>query len=120
MKRRIVYALSLLAAVACLQPDPAPRFQPAWERFDAEGEGWRTTRPVMLVSDPQIHNLYSKPVPDRNLSIESAAATAIRPPQLDLFAPDVLAWILENGAPETEAIITPALTSPSRHAQPPS
>ena len=105
MKRTIVFSLVLLAVVACLRPDLESRFTPAWEPFDPVEEGWKTSRPVLLIADPQIHNLYSKPVPERNLSAEAAAATAIRAPQLDMFSPDVLSWIIKNGAPETEAII---------------
>ena len=92
-------------AGACLEPDPAPRFTPAWEPLDLDDDGWRSTRLVQVVSDCQFHNLNSLPVPERNLSAESAVATAIRPPQLDLFSPEVLEWILANGSPDAELIL---------------
>ena len=95
----------LIGAVACVVPDKVTSYQPAWEPFDPAEEGWITTRPVQLVADCQIHNLYSQAVPERNLSAEAAVSTAIRPPQLDLFSRDVLSWIVENGSPETEAIL---------------
>ncbi len=102
---KLPLALLLVAAAACVRPDPAPRFTPAWEPFDPTSEGWLSTRPALIVSDCQIHNLLSRAVPDRNLSIEALAGTAIRPPQLDLFAPDVLAWILANGGPDAEVVL---------------
>ena len=64
-----------------------------------------TTRPILLVSDTQIHNLYSKPIPDRNLSIKMFVNTAIRPPQLDMYAGDILRWVIKNTPVETEAVI---------------
>jgi hypothetical protein len=95
--------LALLAG--CVTPDPAPRFTPAWEPFDPQGKDWRTTRKALLVSDCQFHNLYSKPLPERNLAIKSLVGTAIRPPQLDLFSRDVLTWILADGAPDAEVVL---------------
>ncbi|MEZ5988872.1 MAG: metallophosphoesterase family protein [Planctomycetota bacterium] len=99
-------ALALLPALhGCLRPDPAPRFTPAWEHFDpAEGDWWKTDK-VLLVADCQLHNLWSDALPERNLSSEALAATAIRPPQLDLFAADVLEWILAHGSDGYDAII---------------
>ena len=99
-----VLAMALLAA-ACVKPDPDPRFTPAWEPFDVSGEGWARTKEALVVSDCQLHNLLSLPVPERNLSVEMAVTTAIRPPQLDLFSADVLDWILKNAAPEAEVVL---------------
>jgi predicted phosphodiesterase len=95
----------LLLIAGCVQPDPAPRFTPAWEAFDPTEEGWIATSQALLCSDCQFHNLYSRPLPERNLSAEAAAATAIRPPQLDLFAPDVLAWILKNDTADKDVVL---------------
>ncbi|MHC4342406.1 MAG: metallophosphoesterase family protein [Planctomycetota bacterium] len=105
--RRAVLLLLLGALLlpACVRPDLETRFTPAWEPFDPSGEGWIATRQALLCADCQFHNLYSKPLPERNLSAEALAATAIRPPQLDLFSPDVLAWILKNGTGDTDVIL---------------
>ena len=107
--RRATLALLALAALGtaatCLKPDPAPRFTPAWEPFDPGDARWITTRAALLISDCQIHNLLSKALPERNLSSESLAATAIRPPQLDLFSRDVLEWILGEGAQGTDVTL---------------
>ncbi|MFI5401870.1 MAG: metallophosphoesterase family protein [Planctomycetota bacterium] len=89
--------LLLVLLAGCVVPDPHPRFTPAWESFDPKQEGLRKTRKALLVADCQLHNLYSKALPERNLAIKSVSATSIRPPQLDLFAGDVLAWILAHG-----------------------
>ncbi len=100
--------LVLLIFICCscqVKPDVPSRFSPALEPFDPDKEGWVTTRPILLVSDCQIHNLYSKPIPDRNLSIKMFVNTAIRPPQLDMFAGDVLRWVLKNTPVKTDAVI---------------
>jgi len=94
-----------LLVPGCIQPDPTPRFTPAWEAFDPTEEGWVATTQALLCADCQFHNLYSRPLPERNLSAEAAAATAIRPPQLDLFAPDVLAWILKNDTADKDVVL---------------
>jgi len=103
--RRAALLLAVLLAGACVTPEPPTRFTPAWEPFVPSGESWISTRKALLISDCQIHNLLSLPLPERNLSAEAAAATAIRPPQLDLFSPDVLAWILENGEPDADVVL---------------
>jgi|GEM_PF-2107129 len=95
----------LIAGVACVRADPDPRFTPAWEPIDFTGEGWERSKKALIVSDCQLHNLLSLPVPERNLSIEAAVTTAIRPPQLDLFSADVLEWVLANAAPEAEVVL---------------
>lgn len=102
---RLLFAVFLLAHASCIRQDPHPRFSPAWEEVDLTQPGWETTRASLVVADCQIHNIYSQPVPERNLSIETAVGTAIRPPQLDLFSADVLSWILENGAPDAELVL---------------
>jgi hypothetical protein len=97
---------ALLAVLAgCVAPDPHPRFTPAWERFDPEKKDLRTTRRALLVADCQLHNLYSKALPERNLTIKALTATAIRPPQLDMFSSDVLGWILERDAPDADVVL---------------
>jgi Calcineurin-like phosphoesterase len=101
-----VKRIAILALLAgCVVPDPEPRFTPAWERIDPEGPDWRTTRRALLVADCQLHNLYSKALPERNLAIKSVSATSIRPPPLDMFAGDVLAWILAHGAPGADVVL---------------
>jgi hypothetical protein len=89
-------SLLLLALGACALSEPESWFVPAMEPFDPGSRGFERSRPVLLVADCQLHNLLSLPVADRDLSSESLAETSIRPPQLDLFAPDVLRWILAN------------------------
>ncbi len=106
MKFRVTVLFLVVFVSACQVPPEMPsRFSPALEPFDPVEEGWVTTRRILLVSDCQIHNLYSKPIPDRNLSIKMFVNTAIRPPQLDMYAGDVLRWILKNTPAETEAVI---------------
>ncbi len=100
-----VLALVALLFAGCLKPDPAPRFTPAWEEFNPAEGGWESNRKVLLISDCQLHNLMSKPLPDRDLGIKAAAGTAIRSPQLDLFADDVMRWLLADGADDAEAVI---------------
>ena len=98
-------ALAALLLPGCITDDLHPRFQPAWEKFDPGASDWQRTRKILLVSDCQLHNLYSKPLPDRNLSTKALVGTAIRPPQLDLFSADVMRWILAEGSSRADAIV---------------
>ncbi|HEU4420345.1 MAG TPA: metallophosphoesterase family protein [Planctomycetota bacterium] len=100
---RSVLWLGLLCA--CVQPDSVPRHRPAWEPFDPTQPGWQASCKMLLVADCQVHNLLSAPVPERNLTIEAASGTAIRPPQLDLFATDVLSYVLQRHAADVEFIV---------------
>lgn len=100
---RRVLLLALFAG--CVVPDPEPRFTPAWEPFDPQGKEWRTTRKALLVADCQFHNLLSKPLPERSLTMKALVGTAIRPPQLDLFARDALSWILAEEAPQADFVL---------------
>ena len=97
--------LLLLLMASCVQPDLEPRFTPAWEPVDTSAGDWLETRKVLLVADCQFHNLYSKALPERDLSTKEVVPTAIRAPQLDLFSEDVLKWILKNGSPDSEVIL---------------
>lgn len=105
MARRSAPLLLALGLAACVRPDPAPRYVPAWEPFDPTAPGWQSTAKALVIADCQLHNLLSQPLPDRNLSVESASATAIRPPQLDLFAPDVLGYVLRRHAGDVELVV---------------
>jgi len=106
MKTRhgVAVLLALLLA-GCLHPDPQPRFTPAWEEFDPTEGNWESNRKVLLISDCQLHNLMSKPLPDRDLGFKAAAGTAIRSPQLDLFADEVMEWLLKDASDDVEAVI---------------
>jgi hypothetical protein len=97
--------ISLLFIDACVKPDPSLRFTPSWEKFDASTGDWWRSRIALLCADCQFNNNYCMPLPERNLSAEAIAGTAIRPPQLDLFAPDVLEWILQEGSPGKDVIL---------------
>lgn len=106
MRKTILFALALSGlTAACIKPDPISAFTPAWEPFEPDEEHWESSQKVLLISDCQIHNLYSNPLPDRNLSAKAAVGTAIRSPQLDLFSRDVLGWVTQNGAPDAELIL---------------
>lgn len=102
---RAARVLLLASLAGCVVPDPHPRFTPAWERFDPAAKDVRTTRKALLVADCQLHNLYSKALPERNLSIKAVSGTAIRPPQLDMFSSDVLGWILDHEAQHCDVVL---------------
>jgi hypothetical protein len=106
VSRTIVLLLALVAAIpGCVRPDPTPRFTPAWEGYDPTAGNPLKTRKALLVADCQINNLFCRPLPERNLSAEAAAETAIRPPQLDMFSADVMRWILKNGSPDADVVL---------------
>jgi hypothetical protein len=52
---------------------------------------------VVLIADNQLHNLYADPVPIMRSGLaDKVVEVAIRPVQLDLYAPEVLALVTEN------------------------
>lgn len=89
-------ALSFALAAGCVQPEPEPEWLPAYEPFDELDPSWTSTRRVLLLADCQLFNVLTNPLPDRNLSSEAVAETAVRPPQLNMFADDVLAFVLAD------------------------
>ncbi len=104
--RPLASLLPIVLLCACITKDSVPRYSPAWEEFQPEeSEGWKSSKKVLLVADCQLHNLYSKALPERNPTAVAAINTAIRPPQLDLFSADVLEWILTQGAKGSEAVL---------------
>lgn len=97
--------VSILGAPGCVSPEEEQMFQPAYEPLDLTEPGWQHSKPLLLVADCQIFNIHSMPVPDRNLSAQSMVPTAIRSPQLNLFATEVLRWILADQDTPTEGIV---------------
>lgn len=104
--RSLVCIVPLVMVASCITKDVVPRYSPAWEEFQPKKEdGWHNSRKVLLVSDCQLHNLYSQAIPERNPTAVAAINTAIRPPQLDLFSADVLEWILTKGAANCQGVL---------------
>lgn len=56
------------------------------------------SRGVLLIADNQQHYLYGEPVWIRTALVDKFVQSAIRAPQLDLFGPSVLEWVLKNHA----------------------
>jgi hypothetical protein len=54
--------------------------------------------PFLFLSDNQFNNYLMDPNIIRNTIFDSFNPVAIRPPQLDLFAPDMLSWVLDKYA----------------------
>jgi len=106
MKRATpVLLLAVLLLTGCLKADAVSRYTPAWEEFSPTGPDWKRTQKVLVIADCQLHNLYSDSLPERNLTAKAAAGSAIRSPQLDLFSADVLKWIFDNKATDTDFIL---------------
>jgi len=96
--------ISVLLA-ACVSPPRESNWMPALEPFSPEDPGWNKSRPTLLVADCQLFNIFTQPQAQRNLSSKSMADSAIRPPQLNLFADEVLRWVITEGSQDTEVII---------------
>lgn len=103
--RSVVLGAALALAPGCLKPEVEPSYLPAYEPFDPTDPSWSSTLPVLLVSDCQVFNLLTEPVPERNLSSQSMVPTAIRSPQLNLYTPDVLRFILADEQVPTKGVL---------------
>lgn len=69
-----------------------------WGIPPQETEGDPLSIPVILLADNQLHHLYGNPVWLRSGFTNQFVAVAIRPVQLDFYAPDILKWIIKNYA----------------------
>jgi len=51
---------------------------------------------VILIADNQFNNIYTDPTVLRNFYADSFAEVSIRPPQVDLFSPQLFNWTLQK------------------------
>ncbi|MCB9881840.1 MAG: metallophosphoesterase [Planctomycetes bacterium] len=105
MKTATAFLLVGISGACSVPHEHVPVHMPALEPFHPTDARWSASRPALLIADCQLHNLFSLPVAERNLTADVVTETDIRPPQLDLFSADVLRWILEQGSSEAEVII---------------
>ena len=92
-------AVSLLGMLLLLQGCAAPSNSlPAkWNIAFGEPPSDVISTRVVLIADNQLHNLYADPVPImRSGFADKVVEVAIRPVQLDLYAPEALALVTEN------------------------
>ncbi len=87
--------LALPWVLACA---PSPSLPSAWGIPAQEAGGTGLSEDVVLLADNQLHYLYGDPVWLRSGFTDRLVPVAIRPVQLDLYAPYVLRWIIENYA----------------------
>jgi hypothetical protein len=93
-----------LTAAACCKDKP-PELPAGYQILQGEpDEADPISRNVLLIADNQQHFLYGEPVWIRATLIDKLVGSAIRSPQLDLYAPAVLRWILEEHAERTPVI----------------
>jgi hypothetical protein len=98
-RRRSLGVISLLAATtlagaACQSP---PSLDGSWGIPPQEPlEGVSASLDVAIIADNQIHHLYGDPVWLRSGFTNQFVSVAIRPVQLDFYAPAILRWIVEN------------------------
>jgi len=102
--KRLLLSASLFGW-ACVSPPPVSNWTPALEPFDREDPSFYKSRPTLLVADCQLFNIFTQPQAQRNLSSKTMADSAIRPPQLNLFADEVLRWIVTEGTEDAEVIL---------------
>lgn len=92
-------AVFLLSMLLLLQGCAAPsnNLPARWNIAFGEPPSDVVSTRVMLVADNQLHNLYADPVPImRSGFADKVVEVAIRPVQLDLYAPEALALVVET------------------------
>ncbi len=98
-QRRLSIVILLLAAVAlagasCQKP---LSLDGSWGIPPQEPErGEAASLELAIIADNQIHNLYGKPVWLRSGFTNQFVSVAIRPVQLDFYAPAIVKWTVEN------------------------
>ena len=94
MLKRWAFAAFCVAAVNCTRPVDLPLGYVIQHGDVAEARP--LSRAAMIVADNQQHYLYGRPLWVRTALVDKAVHTAIRAPQLDLFGPSVLTWVMKN------------------------
>ena len=92
---KIAFALALPLVVACARPPSLPS---SWGIPAQETNGTALSLQVVLVADNQLHHLYGDPVWLRSGFTDQLVPVAIRPVQLDVYAPSILRWIVTTYA----------------------
>lgn len=83
-----------LAGAACEGP---PSLDGSWSIPPQEPpRGEPASLDVVIIADNQIHHLYGDPVWLRSGFTNQFVSVAIRPVQLDFYAPAILRWTVEN------------------------
>ncbi len=84
---------TLLLTAGCQHPASLPS---TWGIPAYEVDGDLLSIPVILIADNQLHHLYGDPVWLRSGFTNQFVPVAIRPVQLDFYAPDILKWIIKS------------------------
>lgn len=92
---RPVFILSgCLALVSCQAP---PSLDGSWGIPPQEPiAGMPASLDVAIIADNQVHHLYGDPVWLRSGLTDKYVSVAIRPVQLDYYAPAIMQWVVEN------------------------
>jgi hypothetical protein len=87
----VFFAVLLLAGCPFKKP-----VSTSYEISPHKPEGRSISRTVMLLADNQLNHLYGDPMWMRSAMIDQLVSVAVRPIQQDLFAPDLLRWVMKN------------------------
>ncbi len=93
--------LALPLILACEHPPSLPS---SWGIPAQEASGRALSLEVVLVADNQLHHLYGDPSWLRSGFTDHLVPVAIRPVQLDVYAPHILRWIVTNYADKRPVI----------------
>lgn len=73
--------------------------------FPAPPVGGGAPASVLVVADPQIHNVYGYRLRQTSRMADAVSKVAIRPPEQNLIAPHALEHILRQGAPGNQEVV---------------
>ena len=89
----LISVFSFLSLIGCQHPSS---LNSNWGIPAYEVDGDALSIPVTLVADNQLHHLYGNPVWLRSGFTNKFVPVAIRPVQLDFYAPDIFRWIIKD------------------------
>jgi hypothetical protein len=99
MVQKIIIIATLLFMIGCtstrINNQLASRTV-SYEKYFKKAKVQPLANRVILIGDNQFNNIYTDPTVLRNIYADTFAEVSIRPPQVDIFSPQLFKWTLQK------------------------
>ncbi len=98
--KKIIFISILILMTGCTTADrineELSKRVVAYEKYFDKAKVEPLQNRVILIADNQFNNIYTDPTILRNFYADSFAEVSIRPPQVDIFSPQLFNWTLQK------------------------